>query len=267
MARRTRLDTELVRRGLATSRSEAQRAIDAGVVKVGGMPAPKAAALVDTEQAITISEATEPFVSRGGRKLDGALARWAIPVAGRRWLDAGASTGGFTDRLLQGGASFVVAVDVGYGQLDWRLRNDDRVVVLERVNVRTLARGDLPWAPEGVVADLSFISLRLVLPALARVARDDADFVLLVKPQFEVGKESVPRGGVVRDPQLWARAIDGVVLSGAQSGLGVAGVAPSDLPGPAGNREFFLHLNRGNHPDASAVGRAIEGAVAEAAGG
>ncbi|CAN5208444.1 16S/23S rRNA (cytidine-2'-O)-methyltransferase TlyA [soil metagenome] len=266
MARRARLDSELVRRGLATSRREAQRAIDAGVVKVDGMPALKAAALVDTGQAITISEQTEPFVSRGGRKLDGALARWAIPVAGRRWLDAGASTGGFTDRLLQGGASYVLAVDVGYGQLDWRLRNDDRVVVLERVNVRTLAREDVPWRPEGVVADLSFISLSLVLPALARVARHDADFVLLVKPQFEVGKESVPRGGVVRDPRLWARAIDGVVLSGAQSGLGVAGVAPSDVPGPAGNREFFLHLRRGVPAGASDIGRAIEGAVAEAAG-
>ncbi len=230
------------------------------------MPAPKAAALIDTEEAITISEAAERFVSRGGRKLDGVLARWNIPVAGRRWLDAGASTGGFTDRLLQGGASSVLAVDVGYGQLDWRLRNDSRVVVLERVNVRTLAREDVPWRPEGVVADLSFISLRLVLPALVRVAQDDADFLLLVKPQFEVGKESVPRGGVVRDPQLWARAINSVVLTGAQSGLGVAGVAPSEVPGPAGNREFFLHLKREVPAGAPAIGRAVEGAVAEAAG-
>lgn len=230
------------------------------------MPAPKAAALVDTDEAITISEETERFVSRGGRKLDGVLARWAIPVAGRRWLDAGASTGGFTDRLLQGGASSVLAVDVGYGQLDWRLRNDSRVVVLERVNVRTLAPEDVPWSPDGVVADLSFISLRLVLPALAGVAQEAADFLLLVKPQFEVGKESVPRGGVVRDPQLWAQAIDAVVRAGARSGLGVVAVAPSDVPGPAGNREFFLRLKRGAPSGVPDIGRAVEGAVAEAAG-
>ncbi len=231
------------------------------------MPAPKAAALVDADEAITISEETKRFVSRGGRKLDGALARWAIPVAGRRWLDAGASTGGFTDRLLQGGASSVLAVDVGYGQLDWRLRNDSRVVVLERVNVRTLAPEGVPWRPEGVVADLSFISLGLVLPALARVAQEEADFLLLVKPQFEVGKESVPRGGVVRDPALWASAMHAVVDSGAQVGLAAAGVAPSDVPGPAGNREFFLHLKRGAPAGVPDIDHAVERAVAEAAGG
>ncbi len=230
------------------------------------MPAPKAAALVDADEAITISEKTERFVSRGGRKLDGALARWAVPVTGRRWLDAGASTGGFTDRLLQGGAASVLAVDVGYGQLDWRLRNDDRVVILERLNVRALTPEQMPWRPDGIVADLSFISLRLVLPVLARVARDDADFLLLVKPQFEVGRGSVPRGGVVRDPRLWALAIDAVVVSGAQSGLGTVGVAPSDLPGPAGNREFFLHLKGGAPAVVPDIDRAVEAAVTEAAG-
>ncbi len=230
------------------------------------MPAAKAAALVDTDEPITISEPAERFVSRGGRKLDGVLARWDIPVAGRTWLDAGASTGGFTDRLLQGGASSVLAVDVGYGQLDWRLRNDTRVVVLERVNVRSLAPEDLPWPPEGVVADLSFISLRLVLPALVRVAQDDADFLLLVKPQSEVGRGSVPRGGVVRDPQLWTQAIETVVLAGVASGLALVGAAPSEIPGPAGNREFFLHLRSAAYPSVPDIGDAVVEAVTEAAG-
>ncbi len=236
------------------------------MVRVRGMPATKAAALVDTEEAITISEETEGFVSRGGLKLDGVLRRWSVPVIDRRWLDAGASTGGFTDRLLQGGAASVVAVDVGYGQLDWRLRNDSRVIVLERINVRTLSVKDLPWQPEGVVADLSFISLKLVMAALAGVACEDADFLLLVKPQFEVGRDAVPRGGVVRDPVMWSTAIHAVVDSGAQAGLGAVAVAPSDVPGPAGNREFFLHLRRGSAAFLPDVGHAIERAVAEAAG-
>jgi len=233
---------------------------------VRGMPAPKAAALVDTEAAITISRETERFVSRGGLKLDGVLRRWSVPVAGRRWLDAGASTGGFTDRLLQGGAASVLAVDVGYGQLDWRLRNDSRVVVLERINVRALTPEDLPWPPGGVVADLSFISLRLVVGALAGVAGDDADFLLLVKPQFEAGRDAIPRGGVVRDPAIWASAIDAVVDSGAGAGLAAVGVAPSDLPGPAGNREFFVHFKRAAPGGVVDIGHAIEKAVAEAVG-
>lgn len=231
------------------------------------MPAPKASALVGPGEAITVLDPPGRFVSRGGDKLDGVLARWSVPVAGRRWLDAGASTGGFTDRLLQGGAAGVAAVDVGYGQLDWRLRNDGRVVVLERTNVRTLVPADLPWSPEAVVADLSFISLRLVIPALARVARDDADFLLLVKPQFEVGRDLVPRGGVVRDPELWSRSILAVAAGAAGSGLGVVGVAPSGVPGPAGNREFFLHLRREAPLEATELGRAVRQAVTEAAEG
>ena len=194
---------------------------------------------------ITLAGERPRFVSRGGDKLDGALRRLSVTVAGRRWLDAGASTGGFTDRLLQGGAEAVAAVDVGYGQLEWKLRNDPRVVVLERTNVRTLEPRRLPWRPEGVAADLSFISLRLVLPALHRVAAEHADFVVLVKPQFEAGRHAVGRGGVVRDPAVWFAALDDVRRAAAELGLGLAGAAPSEPPGPAGNREFFLHLHGG----------------------
>jgi 23S rRNA (cytidine1920-2'-O)/16S rRNA (cytidine1409-2'-O)-methyltransferase len=175
LARTSRLDAELVRRGLSPSRGQARRAIEAGKVLVRGIPAARATTLVSADDPIVIDAPTARFVSRGGDKLDGALARLDVTVAGRRWLDAGASTGGFTDRLLQGGAAAVVAVDVGYGQLDWGLRNHDRVVVIERTNVRHLTPGDLPWEPDGIVADLSFISLELVLPALVSVASRDAD--------------------------------------------------------------------------------------------
>ncbi|MFN2586531.1 MAG: TlyA family RNA methyltransferase [Actinomycetota bacterium] len=245
MSKPARLDAELVRRGLAGSRAEAKSAIEQGKVVVRGVPASRATTLVSPADPIALAGPASRFVSRGGEKLDGALARLAVDVAGRRWLDAGASTGGFTDRLLQGGAAAVVAADVGYGQLDWRLRNDERVVVLERLNLRDLTRDDLPWAPEGVVADLSFISLRLVLPALARAAEPDADFVVLVKPQFEVGRDAVGSGGVVRHPDLWIAAMEGVVDAAAGSGLGLGRAVPSEVPGPAGNREFFLHLRRG----------------------
>lgn len=255
--RTARLDTELVRRGLSTSRTEAQRAIDAGQVTVKGIPATRAATLVSPDDAIALVGDGPRFVSRGGDKLDGALARLQVGVAGKRWLDAGASTGGFTDRLLQGGAAAVCAVDVGYGQLAWRLRNDERVVVLERKNVRELVPDDVPWAPEGIVADLSFISLTLVLPALKGVAAADADYVLMVKPQFEVGKGQVGTGGVVRDPDLWRSAIQKVSDSAARLGLGVAGAAPSEVPGTAGNREFFVHLRDGISSDPNAVDRAV----------
>jgi 23S rRNA (cytidine1920-2'-O)/16S rRNA (cytidine1409-2'-O)-methyltransferase len=186
-------------------------------------------------------------------KLDGALARLEVQVAGRRWLDAGASTGGFTDRLLKGGASAVIAVDVGYGQLDWSLRNDERVLVLERTNVRNLTAIEVPWRPDAAVADLSFISLTLVLPALRAVVVEDGDLVLLVKPQFEVGREAVGHGGVVRDPSLWTRAVQRVVDAAAQLDLRLTGAAPSQLPGPAGNREFFVHLSRHGTADPSLI--------------
>jgi 23S rRNA (cytidine1920-2'-O)/16S rRNA (cytidine1409-2'-O)-methyltransferase len=263
LAKTSRLDAELVRRGLSPSRGQARRAIEAGKVLVRGIPAARATTLVSASDPIEIEGPRARFVSRGGDKLDGALARLDVTVEGRRWLDAGASTGGFTDRLLQGGAAAVVAVDVGYGQLAWGLRNHDRVVVLERRNVRHLAPDDLPWEPDGVVADLSFISLDLVLPALVSVACSDADYVLLVKPQFEVGKESVGKGGVVRDPSLWRAALGRVVQAGRGLELGLAGVVPSEPPGPAGNREFFVHMRRGAPEGDDAIRAAIEAAIEE----
>ena len=256
--RTARLDTELVRRGIFASRSEAQRAIDDGRVRVKGMPATRSATLVSPDDSIALIGDEPRFVSRGGNKLDGALDRLDVHIEGRRWLDAGASTGGFTDRLLQGGAPSVCAVDVGYGQLDWKLRNDERVVVIERKNVRELEPDDLPWVPDGVVADLSFISLTLVLPALVRVASDDADLIVMVKPQFEVGKDLVGKGGVVRDPELWRSSILGVVQAAERLGLGLVAVVPSEVPGPAGNREFFVHLKAGVASDATAVDRAVQ---------
>lgn len=258
MIKRLRLDAELVRRGLASSRTEARGAIEQGRVTIRGVPVTRPAALVSPEAAITIEGPAARFVSRGGEKLDSALGRLSVPVAGRLWLDAGASVGGFVDRLLQGGARAVAAVDVGYGQLHWRLRNDSRVVVLERTNARSLRASDLPWSPDGVVADLSFISLTLVLPAVAPLATEDADFVLLVKPQFEVGREAVPRGGVVREPGLWREAIERVLGAAGALGLGLVDAVVAEPPGPAGNREFFVHLRRGVAGDPEAVKRAVE---------
>lgn len=262
MSKPARLDAELVRRGLAGSRAEAKSAIEQGKVAVRGVPASRPTTLVSPADPITLTAPAARFVSRGGDKLDGALQRLTVGVAGRRWLDAGASTGGFTDRLLQGGAAAVVAADVGYGQLDWKLRNDERVVVIERLNLRELTPEHLPWRPEGVVADLSFISLRLVLPALVAAAEDGADFVVLVKPQFEVGRDAVGKGGVVRDPALWVESMQGVADAARSLGLGVAGAAPSEVPGPAGNREFFLHLRRGGDADVAV----LEDVAREAAG-
>lgn len=224
---------------------------------VRGVTTPKPASMVSPDTYIEIVGSTRAFVSRGGDKLDGALAELDVRVRGRRWLDAGASTGGFTDRLLKGGASEVAAVDVGYGQLDWSLRNDARVFVLERTNVRNLKPEELPWAPDAVVADLSFISLRVVLPALVRVAVPGADYLLMVKPQFEVGKEAVGKGGVVRDPDLWRSAILGVVERAEELGLALVGTAASPLPGPSGNREFFLHLTTGHDSSMDSIDAAI----------
>jgi len=237
-----------VRRGLARSRVQAADLIAAGRVQVSGQAAAKAATQVGQDAAITIRQAGsgEDYVSRGGYKLAGALKAFPeLNVAGRRCLDAGASTGGFTDVLLRAGAAHVVAVDVGYGQLAWSLRSDPRVTVLERVNVRALQPGQVDPLPEVVTADLSFISLSQVLPALAACAAPEADFVLLVKPQFEVGKGKVGAGGVVRDRELRAWAVGAVAGSALGLGLGVCGVTASPLPGPAGNVEYFLWLRRG----------------------
>jgi 23S rRNA (cytidine1920-2'-O)/16S rRNA (cytidine1409-2'-O)-methyltransferase len=261
MSSRIRLDAELVRRGLARSREQAAELIRGGRVAVAGLTAGKPATQVGRDAAITVSggDGGPEYVSRGGHKLAGALAAFGgLTVAGRRCLDAGASTGGFTDVLLRAGAAHVVAVDVGYGQLAWVLRGDPRVTVLERVNVRELRPGQVAPPPGLVVADLSFISLATVLAALVTCADPAADFVLLVKPQFEVGKGRVGPGGVVRDPGLRAETVSGVARAAAAHGLGVAGITASPLPGPAGNVEYFLWLRRGAPPlDADELAQAI----------
>ena len=242
---RRRLDVELVRRGLANSRAEAQAAVQAGLVTVAGRPATKAASLVAADAPLQLIGPSRRFVSRGGEKLQAALDRFGVDPRGRDCLDGGASTGGFTDCLLQGGAARVAAVDVGYGQLAWEVRNDPRVAVMERTNVRNLEPADLPFVPDLVVADLSFISLRAVLPALFRVSRTDAEFVVLVKPQFEAGPADVGSGGVVRDPLVWRRVLGHVTEAFGSQGVGVLRVAASPLRGPAGNVEFLLHCRRG----------------------
>jgi 23S rRNA (cytidine1920-2'-O)/16S rRNA (cytidine1409-2'-O)-methyltransferase len=260
MSRRLRLDAELVRRGLARSRDQAADLIAAGRVAVAGQVAAKPASQVAVDAPITVEQVSDgpDYVSRGGHKLAGALTAFdGLQVAGKRCLDAGASTGGFTDVLLRAGAAHVVAVDVGYGQLAWSLRTDDRVTALDRVNVRSLTPELVAPPPELVVADLSFISLAVVLPALVGCAARGADFVLMVKPQFEVGRELVG-GGVVRDPDLRAAAVTSVADAAATLGLGVAGITASPLPGPSGNVEYFLWLRRGAAPlDDGALRQAI----------
>lgn len=248
--RRLRLDAELVRRGLAPSRERAAQLIADGRVKVAGAVASKAATGVTTDVAIVVREGEHgpDYVSRGAHKLLGALTAFAplgLAVAGRRCLDAGASTGGFTDVLLRAGAAEVVAVDVGYGQLHWSLQQDERVSVHDRTNVRTLSTDDIGGPVDVVVGDLSFISLRLVLDALLGVTRDDGDLALMVKPQFEVGKDRLGKGGVVRDPELWVETVLDVAHAAAERGWGARAVTVSPLPGPSGNVEFFLWLRKG----------------------
>jgi 23S rRNA (cytidine1920-2'-O)/16S rRNA (cytidine1409-2'-O)-methyltransferase len=250
MPRRLRLDAELVRRSLARSREQARGYIEAGRVTVNGHRAtkPATAVAVDADLVVEPGDDNPEYVSRGGHKLAGALDAFAplgLTVAGRRCLDAGASTGGFTDVLLRAGAATVVAVDVGYGQLAWGLRSDPRVVVHDRTNVRDLTLEMIGEAVDVIVGDLSFISLALVLPALIRVAHADADLALMVKPQFEVGKERLGKGGVVRDPELRAEAVAEVADSAADLGWGAHAVTTSPLPGPSGNVEYFLWLRRG----------------------
>ncbi|RJQ79168.1 TlyA family RNA methyltransferase [Amycolatopsis panacis] len=248
MPRRARLDAELVRRGLARSREQASALITGGKVTVRGMVASKPATGVETDAPIVVKDEDNPgWASRGAHKLLGALEAFGpqgLAVEGRRCLDAGASTGGFTDVLLRGGAATVIAADVGRGLLDWRLRTDERVVVLDRTNVRNLTPEDLGGPVDLVVGDLSFISLKLVLPALAACAREGADLVPMVKPQFEVGKDRLGSGGVVRDPQLRAESVLGVLAEAAKLGLDLRGVTASPLPGPSGNVEYFVWLRR-----------------------
>jgi len=261
MPRRMRLDAELVRRGLARSREQAVELITAGRVTVAGQVAVKAATALAAETPIVVRPLRDgpDYVSRGAHKLAGALEAMPVPVAGRRCLDAGASTGGFTDVLLRRGAREVVAVDVGYGLIAWSLRTDARVQTMDRTNVRHLSLQDIGTPVELIVGDLSFISLGLVLPALAGLIDDGGDMVLMVKPQFEVGRQRVGKGGVVRDPALRASAVQTVGLAASTLGWGAAGVTASALPGPAGNVEYFLWLRRDAPPlSADDVRRAVE---------
>jgi 23S rRNA (cytidine1920-2'-O)/16S rRNA (cytidine1409-2'-O)-methyltransferase len=242
---RARLDAELVRRGLARSRQQAAELIEQGRVAVRGVPAGKPATVVDRDTPVTVRDTGErDWASRGAHKLIGALDAFGLDVTGARCLDAGASTGGFTDVLLDRGAAQVVAVDVGYGQLVWRLRSDERVQVLDRTNVRALAPDDI-GGPVGItVADLSFISLRTVLPALAACTTPDGELLPMVKPQFEVGRDRLGTGGVVRDPKLRLAALTAVAAAARQLGLTPRGAVASPLPGPSGNVEYFLRLTR-----------------------
>jgi 23S rRNA (cytidine1920-2'-O)/16S rRNA (cytidine1409-2'-O)-methyltransferase len=250
-ARRLRLDAELVRRGLARSREHATELIAAGRVLVAGSVAAKAATGVGTDAALVVREDPErpDYVSRGGHKLAGALDAFlplGLAVHGRRCLDAGASTGGFTDVLLRHGAAEVVAVDVGYGQLAWSLQSDARVTVLDRTNVRELTAEQVGGPVDLVVGDLSFISLELVLDPLLALTRPDGDLTLMVKPQFEVGKGKVGKGGVVRDPGLRAEAVGAVAEAARTRGWGARAITTSPLPGPSGNLEYFVWLRRGD---------------------
>ena len=248
--RRLRLDAELVRRGLARSREHASELIAEGRVTVAGARATKPATAITTDAAVVVLDVPgrEEYVSRGGHKLAGALDAFAehgLVVSGKRCLDAGASTGGFTDVLLRRGAREVVAVDVGYGQLAWSLQSDDRVVSHDRTNIRDLTVDVVGEPVDLVVGDLSFISLSLVLDPLLAVTDPAGELALMVKPQFEVGKERVGKGGVVRDLDLRAEAVTGVADAAAARGWGAVAVTVSPLPGPSGNVEFFLLLRRG----------------------
>jgi 23S rRNA (cytidine1920-2'-O)/16S rRNA (cytidine1409-2'-O)-methyltransferase len=242
VAKKTRLDLLVVERGLAPSRERARALILAGQVTVDGQTISKAGTPVSADAGVALAIPDHPYVGRGGVKLAAALDAFGIVASGRRALDIGASTGGFTDVLLQRGASHVIALDVGHGQLDWRLRNDPRVLVREGVNARTLERADLPHPVDLVTIDVAFISLRLILPALPPLLAPGADVVALVKPQFEAGRDQVEAGGLVTDPSVHEAVLSAV--SGAAESLGFSRVnmTPSPIAGATGNREFFLHL-------------------------
>ena len=257
-----RLDTLLAERGLYESRTRAAAAVIAGDVRVAGRPATKPGELVPDEADVAVAE-PPPYVSRGGVKLANALDAFGLDPAGRRALDVGASTGGFTDVLLQRGADAVIALDVAYGELHWRLRNDERVTVIERTNARSLERGELPYEPDLIVADVSFISLTKILPAVTGSAAPRVDLLAMIKPQFEVGRERVGKGGVVRSADDRRAALVSVgEFAQSELGLVVLGYASSDLPGPAGNRETFVWLAEagrdGALEDLDAAARRVE---------
>ena len=262
MARR-RLEDELVRRGLVASRDEAAEALSGGRVLVAGSRTDNPATLVASSASVDLIPEPRPYVSRGGSKLRAALERFEIDPSGLDCLDAGSSTGGWTDCLLRAGAARVIAVDVSYGQLAWSLRTDPRVIVMERTNVRSLAADALPFRPELVVADLSFISLGLVLPNLSSLATRGARFVALVKPQFEAARSEIEPGGVVSEPGVWSAVLVGARGMFEEAGIRPTGVIASPLRGPAGNVEFLMTGQRsardGSHLDiAAAVREGIE---------
>jgi 23S rRNA (cytidine1920-2'-O)/16S rRNA (cytidine1409-2'-O)-methyltransferase len=242
---KVRIDQLLVTRGLAPSRARAQAVVLAGEVFVAGARVDKAGALVDADALVDVRGPDHPYVSRGGVKLGGALDAFALDVAGLRCVDLGASTGGFTDCLLQRGAARVVAVDVGYGQLAHKLRVDPRVVVMERTNARTLDVDAIGGPADLTVVDASFIGVAKLLPAVVRCTQASGHLVALVKPQFEVGREQASRGkGVVRDESIRAEAIDAVTKAIVDAGFDVVARCDSVLPGPKGNREAFVHATR-----------------------
>lgn len=241
---RTRLDLLLADRGLAPSRERARALILAGQVRVNGQTTTKAGTLVQHDADLTLDVPDHPYVGRGGIKLAHALDAFAIDVRGRPALDVGASTGGFTDVLLRRGAASVIALDVGHGQLDWTLRSDPRVIVREHVNARALTRADVPHDVDVVTIDVSFISLRHILPALLPFSSSGADVVALVKPQFEAGREEVGKGGLVTDPAVHATVVARVIEDAQRLGYAARGQTPSPITGATGNREFFVHLTR-----------------------
>jgi 23S rRNA (cytidine1920-2'-O)/16S rRNA (cytidine1409-2'-O)-methyltransferase len=243
MGKRERLDKLLIERGLVASREEGRGRILAGDVLVNDQPLTKAGTLVDEQAAIRIKSKAVPYASRGGSKLEAALQSFGIDPTGKTVLDVGASTGGFTDCLLAHGARQIFAVDVGYGQLDWRLRNDPRVVVLEKTNIRYLELKSLPRPADLATIDVSFISLKLVIPQVKTLLLPDHQIIALIKPQFEVGKGKVGKGGVVRSHEEHERVIEEIRSAAMKLGYGVRGVIESPLLGPAGNKEFFIHLS------------------------
>jgi 23S rRNA (cytidine1920-2'-O)/16S rRNA (cytidine1409-2'-O)-methyltransferase len=241
--KKQRLDLLLVDKGLAPSRQRARAMIMAGKILVNNQPAAKAGTLVAREDPIELKGEDIPYVSRGGLKLEGAMNELSLHIADCTCLDVGASTGGFTDCLLQNGAARVYAVDVGYGQLAWKLRQDPRVVVIERTNIRHMPVEAIPEAVDIATIDVSFISLKIVVPAVMAFVKEEGFILALIKPQFEVGKDQVGKGGVVRDPKLHDRVIEDLSSFFTGTGLLCENVIPSSILGPKGNREFFILLH------------------------
>lgn len=267
---RRRLDTELVRRKLVSSRTEGSEAIAAGSVTVNGAPIGKPSSMVLPSDAIAIIGSARRFVSRGGDKLDHAIDRFVVDVAGRHCLDAGISTGGFTDALLQRGAAHVIGFDVGYGQVHERIRTDPRVDIRERTNIRHVTADAIPVpTPSLLVADLSFISLALVIPAMLTLIDDEsghsAEAVVLVKPQFEAKRQDVGKGGIVRDPMVWRASLGRVARAVHRAGWRTVAVTPSPITGTSGNVEFLMHLRRASASESGDDAMPTTGSVGELA--